>query len=57
MTALLRLAALAFIGGCVLASCGRPIPVEPCRILRADTTFAPDGRWVGIVIQHAGDCR
>ena len=51
-----RLLALAFAIG-ALASCGRPIPVEPCRVVRADTTFAPDGRWVGIVIQRVGDCR
>ena len=51
-----RLLALAFAIG-ALASCGRPIPVEPCRIISVDTSFGPAGQILAIVTKHEGACR
>jgi hypothetical protein len=39
MTAILRIAALAFIGGCILASCGKTPTGPRCTVASVDTIW------------------
>jgi hypothetical protein len=51
---MIRLLALAFAIG-ALASCGRPVPFEPCRV-SADTVYTDAGTVLAIVTARTSGC-